>query len=56
MAGVVDIREFLAGDYLILYAIVVEDGDQVVHLLAIRHQLELSFQFPAFWADNRPLP
>ena len=41
------LREYLHGDYLILYA---EDAArQVVHLLSVRHHRELSFQFARLW-------
>jgi ParE toxin of type II toxin-antitoxin system, parDE len=40
-----EIREYLAGDYPILYALI---GD-VVYLLAIRHHRQLSFDFEVFW-------
>ena len=40
-----ELREYLAGDYLILYAFI---GD-AVYLLAIRHHRQLSFDFEAFW-------
>jgi plasmid stabilization system protein ParE len=40
-----ELREFLAGDYLILYAWI----SDAVYLLAIRHHRQLSFDFEAFW-------
>ena len=40
-----ELREFLAGDYLILYAWI----SDTVYLLAIRHHRQLSFDFEAFW-------
>ncbi len=40
-----ELREYLASDYLILYAFI---GD-AVYLLAIRHHRQLSFDFEAFW-------
>lgn len=40
-----ELREYLARDYLILYALI---GD-IVYLLAIRHHRQLSFDFEAFW-------
>lgn len=42
------LREYLHGDYLILYA--VATPGHLVHLLSIRHHRELSFQFSALWA------
>ena len=56
-AGAADrVREYLHGDYLILYTLVAA-GD-VVHLLSVRHHRELSFQFAGLWpgrasADRR---
>jgi plasmid stabilization system protein ParE len=40
-----ELREFLAGDYLILYASI----SDAVYLLAIQHHHQLSFDFEAFW-------
>lgn len=40
-----ELREYLAGDYLLLYVFI----GNAVHLLAIRHQRQLSFDFEAFW-------
>ena len=42
------LREYLHGDYLILYT--VETPGRLVHLLSIRHHRELSFQFSGLWA------
>jgi plasmid stabilization system protein ParE len=48
-AGAADrLREYLHGDYLILYT-VATPGD-LVHLLSIRHHRELSFQFFTLWS------
>jgi ParE toxin of type II toxin-antitoxin system, parDE len=41
------LREYLHGDYLILYA--AATSGHVVHLLSIRHQRELSFRFQHIW-------
>ena len=41
------LREYLHGDYLILYT--VAPADPLVHLLSIRHHRELSFQFDRLW-------
>lgn len=38
-------REYLAGDFLILYAM----RDQTVYLLSIKHHRQLSFEFSAYW-------
>lgn len=47
-AGAADaLREYLHGDYLLLY-VVVEDGT-TVHLLSIRHQRQLAFDFARLW-------
>lgn len=43
--GGADLREYLADDYLILYAV---RGDDVL-LLSIRHHRELSFDFTDLW-------
>ena len=45
-----DIREYLHGDYLILYT--VSSPATVVHLLSIRHHRELSFQFVRLWPSS----
>jgi hypothetical protein len=51
-AGAVDrLREYLHGDYLILYTVATK-GHRV-HLLSIRHHRELSFQFSRLWAGSR---
>ena len=42
------LREYLHGDYLILYT--VATPGHLVQLLSIRHQRELSFQFARLWA------
>jgi ParE toxin of type II toxin-antitoxin system, parDE len=41
------LREYLHGDYLILYA--VAPSGHHVHLLSIRHHKELSFRFAHIW-------
>ncbi len=41
------LREYLHGDYLILYA--VDETGQAVHLLTIRHHRQLSFDFHGLW-------
>ena len=58
--GEMDVREYLVGDYLILYAV---DGEvraarraAAVYLLAIRHHRQLSFDFDGFWHVGRPDP
>lgn len=48
-AGAADrLREYLHGDYLILYTAATMGS--LVHLLSIRHHGELSFQFSGLWA------
>lgn len=42
-----ELREYLTGDYLVLYAFI---GD-IVYLLAMRHHRQLSFDFEAFWPN-----
>lgn len=47
-AGVPDaLREYLHGDYLMLYALA--EADATVYLLTIRHHRELSFNFARLW-------
>lgn len=41
------LREYLHGDYLILYTVATPRN--VVHLLSVRHHRELSFQFARLW-------
>ena len=41
------LREYLHGDYLILYS--VADSRRTVHLLSIRHHRQLSFDFAKLW-------
>jgi plasmid stabilization system protein ParE len=54
-AGAADrLREYLHGDYLILYT--VATPGRLVHLLSIRHHRELSFQFARLWAGPAGSP
>ncbi len=47
-AGAPDaLREYLHGDYLVLY--VVMDAKETVYLLTIRHHRQLSFDFARLW-------
>ncbi len=47
-AGAADaLREYLHGDYLVLYS--VDDSRHTVHLLSIRHHRQLSFDFTRLW-------
>ncbi len=41
------LREYLHGDYLMLY--VAMDADATVYLLSIRHHRQLSFDFARLW-------
>jgi plasmid stabilization system protein ParE len=41
------LREYLHGDYLMLYAAM--DADATIHLLSIRHHRQLSFDFARLW-------
>lgn len=41
------LREYLHGDYLMLYVLV--EADAVVYLLSIRHHRQLSFDFARLW-------
>lgn len=55
--GAVEVREYLSGDYLLLYCIVTESGARKpgseIYLLAIKHHRQLSFDFEGFWQANR---
>jgi plasmid stabilization system protein ParE len=54
-AGAADrLREYLHGDYLILYT--VATTGHLVHLLSIRHHRELYFQFSRLWAGPAGSP
>ncbi|MBM3547432.1 MAG: type II toxin-antitoxin system RelE/ParE family toxin [Alphaproteobacteria bacterium] len=44
--GPENLREYLSGDYLILYAVV----ERTVYLLAIKHHRQLSFAFDRHWS------
>jgi len=47
-AGAPDaLREYLHGDYLLLYAAM--DAEKSVYLLSIRHHRQLSFDFARLW-------
>ena len=47
-AGAADaLREYLHGDYLLLYAAI--DKSTTVYLLSIRHHRQLSFDFARLW-------
>ncbi|WP_437615902.1 type II toxin-antitoxin system RelE/ParE family toxin [Sorangium sp. So ce834] len=39
------LREYIVGDYLLLYAL----GGERIHLLAIKHHRQLSFDLRALW-------
>ncbi len=43
--GAAQIREVVHGDYLLLYALF----EEKIHLLAIKHHRQLSFDLNAFW-------
>ncbi|MBX3641767.1 MAG: type II toxin-antitoxin system RelE/ParE family toxin [Rubrivivax sp.] len=51
--GAADVREYLSGDYLLLYVVVAANAadrtPEVVHLLSIKHHRQLSFDFEGFW-------
>jgi plasmid stabilization system protein ParE len=54
-AGAADrLREYLHGDYLILYT--VATPGHLVHLLSLRHHRELSFRFTRLWAGPAGSP
>lgn len=46
------LRVLGSGDYLILYA--EDNGSSTVHLLSIRHQRQLSFDFARLWPGTVP--
>lgn len=48
-----EIREYVAGDYLMLYAFDPGARPPSAALLAIRHHRELSFDFEGYWQENR---
>ena len=43
------LREYLHGDYLILYTVI--DETATVYLLSIRHHQQLSFDFAGLWSS-----
>ena len=55
--GDAEVREYLSGDYLLLYVLVAQPPPRTpgltAHLLAIRHHRQLSFDFEGFWQANR---
>jgi plasmid stabilization system protein ParE len=44
------LREYLHGDYLVLYA--VDEASSAVFLLSIRHHRQLSFDFARLWPNG----
>jgi plasmid stabilization system protein ParE len=42
------LREYLHGDYLMLYTVI--DETETVYLLSIRHHRQLSFDFAGLWS------
>ena len=44
-----ELREYLSGDYLLLYALM----QPTVYLLSIKHHRQLSFDFEKLWAQCR---
>lgn len=43
--GAAAMREYVAGDFLILYAV----QDRTIYLLSIKHHRQISIAFPAHW-------
>jgi hypothetical protein len=43
-----ELREYISGDYLILYAL----SESTVYLLAIKHYRQLSFDIEAHWLSS----
>lgn len=46
------LREYLHGDYLMLYTVL--NSSATVYLLSIRHHRQLSFDFARLWPANTP--
>lgn len=44
------LREYLHGDYLMLYAVI--DAVETVYLLCVRHHRQLSFDFARLWPGD----
>lgn len=55
--GAAEVREYLSSDYLLLYSVDTDEARArapvTVHLLAIRHHRQLSFDFEGFWSAGR---
>lgn len=55
--GGAEVREYLSGDYVLLYCIVEGSAARkpvlTIHLLAIRHHRQLSFDFEGFRGSHR---
>lgn len=47
LKGKGDIREYISGDYLVLYALIGND----LFLLCIKHHKQLAFDFAGIWID-----
>jgi len=45
-----ELREYLSGDYLLLYALI----EQTVYLISIKHSRQLSFDFERLWQSGEP--
>lgn len=43
-----ELREYLSGDYLLLYAFI----ERTVYLLSIKHHRQLSFDFERLWTEG----
>jgi plasmid stabilization system protein ParE len=54
--GAGGVREYLSGDYLLLYVVneaaAADKTAEVVYLLSIKHHRQLSFEFEGFWQAN----
>ena len=48
LQGKGEVREYITGDYLILYALT----DSNLYLLSIKHHKQLAFDFVSTWIDN----
>jgi hypothetical protein len=44
-----ELREYLSGDYLLLYAFI----ERTVYLLSIKHHRQLSFDFERLWMEGQ---
>lgn len=48
LSGDADVREYISGDYLVLYAV----GGDAIDLLSIKHHRQLSYDLARFYLDS----